>query len=1099
MNRKEKFSLLVSSLTVTSGVLAAYFTAGATTAAPLILNSGLGAVGNLGSGVIGNYLQKNVVDKTPAEEILKNGDLTRAIGKTIFHLCGQFADEINDKSDKKALLKLSATDVEVWENLVLGGEYEDGYGLSLSNLDLSDVSAEKSTQYIAAQAGELDNITTLDLPTWKNIIQTLCDKNISSLEPETSKQLADKLHKEFARALRKVLIEDFASDGKAYASMQFRILSETLFYTKQNYDLNDQILNIVVNTNKRINHIIDNSERFTSDVKNQYWETMSGEFLDFAETQKTILQNIERLGEKDDEILKLQRSFAEQQNQFDEKLNAILAELERLQKVQVATPKGFTNPPREPNVFFVEQSDIFARLDEHLGENHIGYLHGTHGLGKTTTVCEYGFSRADDYEFVFYVLAADNTIINEMAQLADRYVETVGAEDTPEQKAFKLKNYLEENARWEKESKNWLIIFDNLESKEPIEKYFPKNNKGDVLYTCNEKLYIDNDHEVDFEEFSQIEAEKFVYQKVRNLKLKYNEKISAEELKNIRELLKEIGELPLTLSIASIYIKENYLRRETKLNPYIRYLNYHQIELNEVLELVETRGKYKDYKDEDLDTLTAFSISINKVTTPKDKKEKSKIIAELAETFLNLLVFCSPENIPDELIEKTLFGIVDISSVPTPQEDLFDKTINLLTSFDLIKIKQKPFRYKEKFDEPQTLSDGTKAHWAEREIEINVFDTYRTLQNVLSVKLEDETKKSILINLINTLCENLSDKPEYFDWDEYKLLAPHTILIISEAERAEIYLDQLINICNNIAYYLINTSQYEQVEKILLFAISISENLHGIKHTTTATMYNNLGQFYDIQGEYEEAESLYNKALEINSELYGEDHFETAVNYNNLAEIYISQGKLKDAESYYRKALKIHEAEFGENHEWTATGYFNLAKTYVSMIAEMIAETLSTEKNFEHIEVYIDEALKYSEKSLSIRKKLPVKNPVDIAKSYANLAKIYLIKTRNPESIFKLETSTFFNLAELHLRKSLQIYKNLSLENSQDYASSLILLGDFYHTYYKNRIKKALQSYNEALIILQNIFRSEHAEINNVIERIKTCENDLLKNRIRNK
>lgn len=342
MNR-ETYSLLVSSLAVTGGVLAAYFTVGATAAAPLILNGGLGAVGNLGGNVIGNYLQKNIIDKTPPEEILKNGDLTRAIGKAIFYLCGQLANDIDDNSDKIALKKLFATNIEVWENLILGGEYEKGYGLNLSNLDLTEVSSEKAERYFAAQAGELNKITTLDPQTWKNIIRTLCDKNRCSLTTETSERLAEKLHSEFARALRKVLIEDFAGDGRAYASMQFRILSETLYFTRQNYELNDRILKIVVDTNKRINHIIDNSERFTSEVKNQYWETMSEEFLGFAETQKTILQNIEKLGEKDDEILRLQQSFAKRQKQFDEKLSRVLAELERLQKVQLAKPKGIGN------------------------------------------------------------------------------------------------------------------------------------------------------------------------------------------------------------------------------------------------------------------------------------------------------------------------------------------------------------------------------------------------------------------------------------------------------------------------------------------------------------------------------------------------------------------------------------------------------------------------------------------------------------------------------------------------------------------------------------------------------------------------------------
>ena len=61
MNRKEAASLLVSGLAISGGVLAAYFTAGATTAAPLILGEGIKAFGGLGGNLVANCLQTNLI------------------------------------------------------------------------------------------------------------------------------------------------------------------------------------------------------------------------------------------------------------------------------------------------------------------------------------------------------------------------------------------------------------------------------------------------------------------------------------------------------------------------------------------------------------------------------------------------------------------------------------------------------------------------------------------------------------------------------------------------------------------------------------------------------------------------------------------------------------------------------------------------------------------------------------------------------------------------------------------------------------------------------------------------------------------------------
>lgn len=708
------------------------------------------------------------------------------------------------------------------------------------------------------------------------------------------------------------------------------------------------------------------------------------------------------------EIKHTQKEHGKKLDEYGEKLDIIVSG----QRREVIQPKGFVNPQREPNDFFVEQSNIFARLDEHLGKHHISYLHGTHGLGKTTTVTEYAYSRENEYQFIFYVLATDNAIVSEMAQLADRYVEAVLPDDKPEEKALKLKAYLEENARWEKESKNWLVIFDNLESKEPIDKYFPKSGKGDVLYTCNEKLYSGNDHGVDFEKFTQTEAELFLYQKVNAKKDAESENIPPDELKEIQKVIEALGKIPLALNIAGSYIRETG----------VSYDDYVELVKANINKHLKYRDAFKQHQSETL--LDAYLISLEKIKEFDADDEDGETVAKFAETFLNLCSFCAPEDIPEELIKNSLFlvqpyiptkeptsikflrslfkaliylfpkkeketpkiftyepkfSLREDKSLSNEEQSQWREIVALLKKFGLIKEKQKPFKYKEKFDEPQILEDGTKAHWAEKETVINVFDTYRTLQNVLSVKLGDEIKKSLLEKLILVL-EDLLPRLELTTWEIHSKYVLHALTIIEKAKTLAILNQESWRVCEEIGSYLREIAQYTQAEHFLLRGKSMAEDLYGIEHDNTATSYNNLAALYHLQGRYEEFEPLLQKAFSISENVLDINHPEMAKIYNNLAEFYRLQDRYEEAESLYQKSLSIYENAFGENHSVTATICNNLAELY-------------------HLQCRYEESEQFFRKALQICESVLGVNHPDTALSYCYYGTLRYQQNKLPEAL----------------------------------------------------------------------------------------------------
>lgn len=206
-----------------------------------------------------------------------------------------------------------------------------------------------------------------------------------------------------------------------------------------------------------------------------------------------------------------------------------------------------------------------------------------------------------------------------------------------------------------------------------ITKYFPDSSDIDIIYTCNENLYIGEDCRVTLDEFSQKEAELFVYQKVNGKPTAEISDISDAELEQINVVLEKLGRLPLALNIVGAYIKQNNIT-------YNNYLGYFEKALEEVLKLKDNHGIYQH------ETLyAAFSVSLTKIRTPKDDSDKERIRAKLAGAFLNICAFCAPEEIPEALIGIALFRLISTESLSTPKEILWRETVTLLKDFDLIK------------------------------------------------------------------------------------------------------------------------------------------------------------------------------------------------------------------------------------------------------------------------------------------------------------------------------------------------------------------------------------------------------------------------------
>ncbi|MEQ1605774.1 MAG: tetratricopeptide repeat protein [Pyrinomonadaceae bacterium] len=962
MNSKEKALLAGSALAIVGGVMAAPMTAGVSLIAPAILQEGLKALAGLGTEVTGSIFDNCFLSTSPQDDVLKNGDLTRAIGSAVFKLCGQLAEETTNKNDKNSLEKLAKTPLETWENLVLGGGYKEGVGITFSEIDLSELSAERSVQYFDAKAESLDEIKTLTPQAWQNVIDALCQEQTCLLSQSAKEELGEKLHNEFARALRKVLIDDFAKDGKAFASMQFRLLSEILNETKRSRELSESLREEVVKLSEKIDAInLTAPPAYRTDNK-QEWEQIFSDFESFRTTLNATYQNTEQL-------ITTQAKHGE----------TLIEILERQRNQPKTKPKGLINISRDGKASFTEQGSVLEDLEAQLKNRHIACLHGKHGLGKTTNALEFARRQAGNYEFIVFLNSADHVIERSIAEFADNFVPVLAElslldrEQIQSEKKLKLfKAFLEDIHIWQGEKRAWLLIFDNLENRDHIVRYFPDRNNGDVLYTCNDDLWIDNKCEVPIYEFSQSESELFLFTTKDEQRRTKHEDIPPQTLVDIQKILTEYGRLPFVLNKFRNYLCEIRISYA---------IFYQELRNNEQRYLEAASNIDYQYKNE----IMAFSVSFERIATPEDDRKDSEIISHLAVAILNISAFCFPDQIPEEFLNEILFRMIDTSGSAISQDVLFAEAMRKLERFDLLNAKNEIFEYQEKDEILDVAGSQITVEYSQLQTETKLHDSHRIVQKIVKLLLDDDTKREILEE-ITIVLSYWFPEAAFESFDFFRKYSPHAISVIRESKSLGVATDEMWRLCVVFGNYFEYMEIPNVTEFLCEYQVEISEKLYSKWNANIGTSYCNLAGAYLLQGKHEDAKLSYLKAKEIYEKGLDKDDEYLGILYLNIGGLYIQLGDFYEAEGFLKEGISILSQTGGENHRAIAGGYHHLGRFYLR-------------KN------KLEDASYFAEKSLELRLRVLGKTDLHTGHSHSLLADIKGRQNENEEALRNYRTA----------------------------------------------------------------------------------------------
>ncbi len=535
------------------------------------------------------------------------------------------------------------------------------------------------------------------------------------------------------------------------------------------------------------------------------------------------------------------------------------------------------------NPFFTGREKILEALHARLGINQIGTLvppyalHGLGGIGKTQIALEYAYCNALEYSAIFWLRAETvESVMFSMRGIAE-VLQLPGRDDKDQERVVAAV------LRWLSSHHQWLLIWDDLEDLNLLQRFLPSARQGAILLTTRQQALGLFARGINLLPMEQEEGMRFLLRRSKMLE----PEVTSEQMQQFAgsmpikyataaELVTAMGGLPLALDQAGAYIEETGCSLSAYLQRYKRRRAH----------LLDRRGLRGGNHPHSV--ATTFRLA-------SEQMEQEQPAAAL----LKVCAFLHAEAIPEELF---ITGAVHLGPELAPLADnssRFDQAIIVLRSLSLV----------------------------QRQAETGTLSLHRLMQAVLREQMSEQEQMLWLKRVINAL-NVVFPQVIHEVWGQCERLLPHalavTAFIPDQAGNQEV-----VEVLRKAAAYLRARAQHQQAEPLYQRALSIGERVLGPAHPDVAFSLNGLALLYAEQGKYEQAEPLYQRALSIGEQVLGPAHFDVAQLLNGLATLYWRQGKYEQAKPLYEQALHIREEALGAEHPETTDLLNGLAFLYM--------------------------------------------------------------------------------------------------------------------------------------------------------------------------
>lgn len=271
-------------------------------------------------------------------------------------------------------------------------------------------------------------------------------------------------------------------------------------------------------------------------------------------------------------------------------------------------------------------------------------IYGLGGIGKTTLANDIIHNSTQSYAFRGWIRAdSEESLKNDYFTLCEN-VAICTKDMTDQQKIFNVKKWLEEQ-------ENILLVYDNIEDMNLLEKYLP--NTGHVLVTSR-NYNVSNGVELNT---MNLEEATELFNNIIPTHIQQ----TTDYKNNLKILFQELGFLPLALSQAAAYINENMIQIS-------EYLSIYNTEKDKLLSC-----QIMPPMDQHESTYITWDISFNKIVQLSDSQELLNII--------NMIAYCNPSRIPKILIKQYLYEAVDSAA-----DIKLNALLGILRKYSLIRV-----------------------------------------------------------------------------------------------------------------------------------------------------------------------------------------------------------------------------------------------------------------------------------------------------------------------------------------------------------------------------------------------------------------------------
>jgi tetratricopeptide (TPR) repeat protein len=564
---------------------------------------------------------------------------------------------------------------------------------------------------------------------------------------------------------------------------------------------------------------------------------------------------------------------------------------------------------------------------------------GFGGLGKTQLAVEYAHAYRDKYATGVFWIVADESIDNQLLQIADKqgwvnqYDKTVNQLDVAKAKFLQLSDCL--------------ILFDNVESYADIKDYLPKlNQQTHALITSREKIA----------EFRPINLDLLERNESRELLLKISNRNPQDEIekKHLEKILEILGDIPLAIELVGGYLAEH----ET-----VTFAKYHQY-LDEVpLDELEKEFPEGSFTGHDRSIIQTLRISEKTIKEKPFMVEILKVLAWSGSSSMGISILKALVESNNDFEFDNALG--DAHKLRLLKKDEKDER------YDIHRLLAKVIRHEQPLEEQnewlQNIYNRLKSWFDNRKEEFNYLVEFEAEMEHLIEWQYHSTKHLPEQSIWLTVLES------YPSWQrgDYKKSLQLLEKSFNQYKSEKVSNNELFaEIQSDLGVIYGKLGRHQEALNYQERALELQEELFGEEHPATATSYNNIGSAYGDLGKHQDALIYKEKALELRKKLLGEKHYNTIASYNNVGLTYGVLGNNQEALKFQEKALKLQKEVFGEEHSATAVFYDNIGLNYGALGNNQ-------------------EALKFQKKALELQIKFFGEKHPSTAISYNNIGFTY--------------------------------------------------------------------------------------------------------------